>query len=182
MKVKKATAGILSLLMIFALLAGVMIQGYAAGGAANTYTVTFYEYNNMVDEVTVNAGETVAAADIPATDTGRYWAVGFDKTAIFDENYVVNSDLEVYSYQGTVTTTYTVTFYEYNSEIGKVTVNAGETVAAADIPAADTGRYWAVGFDKTAIFDENYVVNSDLEIYSYKAATYTVTFYEYNSK
>ena len=177
---RKFLPAVIVLAMVMVLVLGVFV----ACDNTTQYTVTFRFSANNEQKVQVNAGEKVAAADIPAPTEGYAWYVadaqGNPTATAFTANYVVNGDtLVVLKLLVTPPTEYTVTFRFSATDERTVNVNEGGKVAAADIPAPTEDYAWyianAQGEPTETAFTSETVVNGDLLVVL-KQVKFTVTF------
>ena len=144
------------------------------------YTVTFH-VDGVITTVEIEEGQvvTLPADPVKAGYTFDGW---FVNDVAIDETYTVDSDVTIVAKFTVIPPTmYTVTFVTESGTVKVVTVEAGETIPANEIPgdAVKDGWFEFVGwFVDNVEVNESYAVNGNViaEAVFEEIETFTVTF------
>ena len=159
--------------LVSALLLVTLLMTVFVACEPTTYVVKFMDGDTVVKEITVEEGQVIAEADLPADLTKEGFTfngwfngeVAFDKTAaiVADVTYVA-SWTENTPEVPDEPTNYVVTFKDGDTVVKAATVQEGAKIATADIPAnpVKEGYTFNGWFNGEVAFDANAVVNADV--------------------
>ena len=159
--------------LVSALLLVTLLMTVFVACEPTTYVVKFMDGDTVVKEITVEEGQVIAEADLPADLTKEGFTfngwfngeVAFDKTAaiVADVTYVA-SWTENTPEVPDEPTNYVVTFKDGDTVVKTATVQEGAKIATADIPAnpVKEGYTFNGWFNGEVAFDANAVVNADV--------------------